>query len=116
LFARRAGARDAWGVPFSEADRYRHQIDAELTLARMDLFEDLAQLHAEEACDVERARFAAMYRELLGFHPNQRDGVRRTLEHVQTEGSRPVPDIIADVARQSENLYPPPSGSAAAGL
>jgi hypothetical protein len=35
---------------------------------------------------------------------------------VQHDGHRPVQDLINDFARQSENLYPPPSGSAAAGL
>ena len=103
-------------MPFSEADRYRHMIDAELALARMDLFEDLAQLHAEEECAAERARYAALYRDLLGFYPDQRDRVREGLEHIQAEGNRPVPDLLHDFARQSENLYPPPSGSAASGL
>lgn len=103
-------------MPFSELDRYRHSLDADLVLTRMDLFDDLAQLHAEADCDAERAQFAAQYRKLLGFHPHHCDAVREALEHVQHDGHRPVQDLINDFARQSENLYPPPSGSAAAGL
>jgi hypothetical protein len=103
-------------MPFPEADRYRHVLDAEAAFARIDLFEDVAQYHAEATCDADRLHYAALYRNLLGFHPDQREQVRETLRHVQDEGSRPVPELLQDFARQSENLYPPPSGSAASGL
>jgi hypothetical protein len=103
-------------MPFSDFDRYRHSLDADVVLSRIDLFEDLAQLHAEADCDAERQRFATQYRALLGFHPDQREQVRESLQHVHHEGNRPVQDLLSDFARQSENLYPPPSGSAASGL
>jgi hypothetical protein len=103
-------------MPFSESDRYRHMLQAETALTKLDLFEDVAQLHAEATCDADRRHYAALYRQLLGFHPDQRNHVRDSLEHVKQAGHRPVQDLINDFARQSENLYPPPSGSAAAGL
>ena len=82
-------------MPFTEWERHRHSVDADATLARMDFLEDLAQLAAEAETDRERDCLANRYRQLLGFHPDQRDAVRQTLEHVQQEGNRPVPDVSA---------------------
>jgi hypothetical protein len=74
--------------------RYLEELKAERKLAELDLYEDLAGLHAEETCHLLKARFAERYRELIGVHPDRRDELREAMERVRDGGGAEVADVI----------------------
>jgi hypothetical protein len=87
-------------VPFSEHDRLRHQLAAETTLAELDLYEDVAELH-DTAVGAERDRFAAWYRTLVGVHPDRRQDLRAVVKRIEADGNRLVEDVVREFGQTS---------------
>lgn len=90
-------------MPFSDSERARHRLQADIRLQKMMCHEHIAQ----QADDAQTARlrqvFAALYRKLVGIDPADREELREWLEHVRQDGHRPVADMIADLQRQTPN-------------
>lgn len=69
----------------SPADQWKAEVEAERTLARMDLIEDLAVLAEEEPCPHTRKRLAERYRSFVGVAPEERRQLRARLQQVLSQ-------------------------------
>jgi hypothetical protein len=88
--------------PFSaSADTRRNSLDAEFTLAQIDLYEDLHELWRTEEVDELKVDYAKRYREILGFEPGLRDALVPELEALVEDGSQPVEEVIAGIRRRT---------------
>jgi hypothetical protein len=71
----------AMDCPLS-ADELREQFRAETVLAKIALFEDLAELHETATIRREREMLAEQYRALIGVPPGERARFRAALERI----------------------------------
>jgi hypothetical protein len=81
-------------MPAPEMIRHRNQLAAELKLALIANHEDLAEIHDEEASPKMRDRYAAMYRRVVGVHPEQRRKFAEELRPIAESGNRTVNELI----------------------
>jgi len=65
----------------SPADQWMMEVQAEQTLARIDLLEDLAKLAEDDECISMRKRFTDRYRSIVGIDPAERQAVRDALNN-----------------------------------
>jgi len=96
-------AREHSRVPHSDADRARYRLQADVALKKIDGHERIAVQAERAATDRVRANYARLYRKLVGVDPGLRGELRRCLEHVRAGGHRAVPDLIAELSRQTPN-------------
>ena len=82
------------------AEELHEALRADVKLAELDLYADLAALWEEETVPELRQQHAAWYRRLLGVHPAKRDAVREGLLRIQAGGGMPVADL-ADLINRS---------------
>ena len=90
-------------MPHSDADRARYRLQADVALKKIDGHERIAVQAERAATDRVRANYARLYRKLVGVDPGLRGELRRCLEHVREGGHRAVPDLIAELSRQTPN-------------
>lgn len=96
--------RVAW-TPASEAgERWRDEIAAERMLARLDLFEDLAELASEHAISSMQSGLRTRYRTLMGIGVEHRAVLRSALQRVadgHAQWSDEVEQLLGDTAYQN---------------
>jgi len=90
------------GFRTPEGKRYREEIEAERLLARLDLFEEMAELAESEYVERVRERLCARYRELLGIEPERRSELKAALTRVAdgTGAWAEVDDLLHSEAQQ----------------
>ena len=93
-----------------EARRWREEIEAERLLAHLDLFEDLAQLAAEETIAGLRDRHRTRYEQLIGIEPERREELRSALTRV-VDGAASWHDEVANLLQNAAQQ----NGSSAGG-
>ena len=87
------------------ADQLMEQLRADIHLANLDLFEDLALLHDTEPNAQLRADFARQYHKLLGVDPPQRLKFQAGLQAILDGNGKIVAELIANL----EAPAPPPT-------
>jgi hypothetical protein len=77
------------------ADELREQLRAETRLAKLDLFDDLAELHDTAMTERERQAFAERYRDYVGVLPARRAMFRLALEKILAGDGSTVAQVVA---------------------
>jgi hypothetical protein len=75
------------------AEELDEVLKADVKLAELDLYADLAALWETETVPGLREHHAAWYRRLLGVHPAKRAAFRDGLLRIQAGGGMPVEDL-----------------------
>ena len=81
--------------PTLSAQELREQMNAETRLAKLDLFEDLAELHDTEVVLQERVRLSAQYQACVGVPPQQRNEFRAAMERILAGNGGSVDQVLA---------------------
>ena len=82
------------------AKELHEALRADVKLAELDLYADLAAFWEEETVPELRQQHAAWYRQLLGVHPAKRDAFREGLLRISVGRGTPVEDL-AELIRRS---------------
>ena len=82
------------------AEELHEGLRADVKLAELELYADVAALWEEETVPELRQQHAAWYRQLLGVHPAKRDAFREGLIRISGGGGMPVEDL-ADLINRS---------------
>lgn len=76
------------------ADELHEILRAEVKLADLDLYEEVARAVETEPLSAVREVYAAQYREYLGISVDQRDVLRAALERIQGGGGDSVANVV----------------------
>jgi hypothetical protein len=85
------------GTDSLSADQLREQLKADVCMADLDLFEDLADLHDTEGSAKLRVEFANRYRKILGVNPPQRHKFKEGLQGILDGNGKFIADVISEI-------------------
>ncbi len=87
------------------ARRHLHAARADALLAKLDVYEDLAQLVDTETVPPVRARFAAQYERAIGVTPDERHALRSELRRLREDGARSIAETIARLRQSNRDAF-----------
>jgi hypothetical protein len=87
-------------APTPAPEQYESELDAELALANMTLYEDLAEMWERETDAELRRDFAQLYRDAIGVDVERREEFREAMERIKQGSTMVVKDVVAILGGQ----------------
>jgi hypothetical protein len=81
-------------------EQYESELDAELALANMTLYEDLTGMWERETDAELRRDFAQLYRDVIGIDVERREEFREAMERIKQGSTMVVQDVVAILGGQ----------------
>jgi hypothetical protein len=91
-------------APTLSPAQYESELDAELALANLHLYEDLAGMWERETDAELRRDFAQLYRDAIGVDVERREQFREAMERIKQGSTMVVQDVVAILGGQSNRF------------